>query len=93
MRGESVFLPAKQRRAPGIQASGNSVDDAIVIRRGGVPAEYRYLEERFGTRGIDWELVSQSFIARDSRSFDELSVRTKGGMRNVVFDITYFFGG
>ena len=75
-----------------MNASGDSFDDAIVIRGGGVPAEYRYLEKRFGRRGIDWQLMSQSFFRWQGRSYDELSVQTKRGVRTVIFDISGFFG-
>lgn len=69
-----------------MRANKQSLDGAIVVS-GGVPAEYRYLERLFGRRGVDWALVTQSFIARDGRSYDELLLWTSGGVRKVVFDI------
>jgi len=75
-----------------VRTKEDSVDDVILIRSGGVPAEYRYLERRFGRRGVDWELVSQSFVTKNGRSFDELLLSTNMGMRKVVFDVSALFG-
>lgn len=71
-----------------MQVKEETIGDVIVLLDGGVPAEYRYLERRFGRRGTDGDLVRQLLVTRDGRSFDELWINTKAGIQKILFDIS-----
>jgi hypothetical protein len=77
--------------------SGESFEEAITIHARssaeGVPKEYAWLELRFGRRGKDWKLISQSLCLREERSYDVLHIRlADGSEKKFYFDITEFFG-
>jgi len=86
---------------PGITfegGSGDTIETAVIIRGAsthsvGVDAEYRYLEQQFGTRTVDWEPGLQSLIKTDDRKYDKIDIRlSDGSHQTVYFDITEFFG-
>ncbi|MBI4318394.1 MAG: hypothetical protein HY675_07880 [Chloroflexi bacterium] len=59
----------------------------------GVHAEYQYLEKRFGRRGVDLQLESQSLHVIGGRYYDRIEIRLADGSGHVLyFDITDFFG-
>jgi hypothetical protein len=78
--------------------TGESLDDAIVIQgvmdtNEGVASEYQYLSEKFGQRGIDWELARQELIVNGEKQFDKLDIRLSNGItKTIYFNITEFFG-
>jgi hypothetical protein len=87
-----------------IPKQGDSAANAVVIvdaadHMDGIAAEYAYLEERFGRRGTDWELVIQSLIEEPPdeqhptvRHLDKLLIRlSDGSNRAIYFDIESFF--
>jgi hypothetical protein len=85
---------------PGIRLAGGSGDsqkDAIIIQnaenhRAGVAAEYRYLRQRFGERGVHWRLVVQALVTGD-KPVDRLTIELADGtQKDVFFDISEFFG-
>ncbi len=78
--------------------SGDSVADAVEIHGAvneldGVRAEYRYLAEKLGERGKDWDLVMQALLEVDGKHYDRMDVALADGTRTTVyFDISAFFG-
>jgi len=78
---------------------GSSIDQAIVIKgasgeRDGVAAEYEYLEMLYGPKGSGHDVLSQSLLDKNGRSFDMLSVRLVKESKSidVYFDISDYFG-
>ena len=73
------------------------METAVVIRGApthdiGVNAEYNYLAQQFGNRGVDWELSLQSLVPNADRKFDKMElVLCNGDHRVVFFDITEFW--
>lgn len=59
-----------------------------------VRAEYVYLNDRFGKRGEDWELVRQALISLPSGGMGDLmTVRLADGQTvEIFFDISPYFG-
>lgn len=77
--------------------SGESLADAVVIdapsEAAGVRAEYRWLEEHYGRRGVDWELEMQALLRPGDHPYDRLDVQLADGRRvSIYFDISGFFG-
>jgi hypothetical protein len=78
--------------------TGESIDDAIIIRNAktdleGVDAEYYYLGERFGEKGIDWNLDQQYLNDEEDGYYDVLDITLSDGrMLTLYFDITDFLG-
>ncbi len=78
--------------------SGESIEDAIVIHNAktdkeGVDSEYYYLEERFGKKGVDWDLDLQSLSNAGDRNYDVMEITLSDGRKlTIYFDITDFFG-
>jgi tetratricopeptide (TPR) repeat protein len=77
---------------------GESIDDAIVIHNAktdweGVDSEYYYLEDRFGKKGVDWDLDLQSLSDVGDRHYDVMDITLSNGRKlTIYFDITDFFG-
>jgi hypothetical protein len=60
----------------------------------GVNAEYRYLKQRLGIRGVEWELEQQSVLPTGDRAYDKMEISLADGSARVVFfDITEFWAG
>lgn len=78
--------------------SGESPENAVIIQnaRGeqdGVASEYYYLDIKFGRRGRDWQLSSQSLISVDGKKYDKMDIKLSDGTeKTIFFDITGFFG-
>jgi hypothetical protein len=78
--------------------SGLSQDDAIVIMNAvsdseGVDAEYYYLEQRYGDRPEDWDLISQALLDQGETIYDQMDLMLSNGSSiTIYFDITDFFG-
>jgi hypothetical protein len=79
--------------------SGETLETAVVIRgtrssARGVPAEYRYLEQRFGRPCVDWRLVEQSLVVgSDGKHYDLFRLALKDEREvEVYFDISEFHG-
>ena len=78
---------------------GFSMDDAILISGAkasydGVGAEYKYIEQRFGAKNVDWTLKIQVLHEKDGKAFDQLQIISLKDQRefSIFFDITGFFG-
>jgi len=77
---------------------GSSKENAVIIKGAkssmeGIGAEYRYLSEKFGERGKDWELILQSLIEDKGKRYDMMIVDLKDGTNTTIyFDISGFFG-
>jgi hypothetical protein len=77
---------------------GDTVERAVIIRGAanhvaGVAAEYQHLAEKFGRRGVDWQLKTQTLLEQGGHRYDEMHiVLADGTPRTVFFDLTEFFG-
>jgi len=73
------------------------LENAIVIHVAsnsieGVKTEYQYLSEKFGHRGLDWNLKEQSLIKKGSKQYDKFDIELKdGASKTIYFDITEFY--
>ncbi|MDT8357626.1 MAG: hypothetical protein RQ758_03880 [Methanomicrobiaceae archaeon] len=81
-----------------IENTGRSMEEAIVIvdaedHLDGIAAEYRYLAEKFGEQGKDWDLVLQSLVEKSPGVlFDMLVIGfSDGRVERFYFDIRSFF--
>lgn len=77
--------------------SDDTIKGAVVIRAPdhemGIAAEYQYLTEKFGQRGVNWELEGQALLEYNGRPYDELRIKlSDGNKKTVIFDLTEFFG-
>jgi len=77
---------------------GSGASSPVVVTAGnstaGVEAEYRYLEHRYGARGIAWQPVRQRLIGGVNGVYlDVITIRLQDGSEVTLhFDITSFFG-
>ena len=81
---------------------GSSPEEAVVVyapnKPAGIRAEYAWLGDHFGTRGIDFDLDGKDLVfGKDGRVFDvhDLTIAFGlGGEVEVWFDVTgWFFDG
>jgi len=92
------LLNRKKRKKIQDLASGNAIENAISIQGvpnhvAGVLAEYQYLSQKFGRRGVDWEVGGQTLLQVGRRRYDKMDIIVSDGTHEVViFDITEFFG-
>ena len=61
---------------------GESIKDAIIIDEvddhfNGINAEYFYIENKFGTRGINWKLVKQELLNEKQQVYDRITIQLK----------------
>ena len=93
--------PQSQKGNEAISASrdGSSSEKAIIIKYIGdyeksIEQEYQYLETRFGIKGKDWNLVRQSLIGKEGKSYDEMIIELLPSKETITlyFDITEPFG-
>ncbi len=77
---------------------GDTMATAIVIKgakssQDGIPAEYYFLEKKYGKMQVDWKLSRQSLMHQDGKHYDLMQIELKDGTKKeVYFDITEFFG-
>jgi len=78
---------------------GNTIENAIIIKNAkntneGVAAEYAYVTQLYGSRGLDWNLVYQEGLTVENRTYDKLVIRieSSGEEKSIFFDITSFYG-
>ena len=80
------------------QGSGESIDDPIIIEGvsnnfEAVQAEYSYLSQKFGNKGVDWKMLQQSLMGSNGRMLDKMDIELSDGRRiTLYFDITKYFG-
>jgi len=73
------------------EKSGESIEKAIIVES--IAAEYEYLERKFGERGKNWELDTQSLVKKGNKYYDRIDLKLSDGTRKTIyFDITAFFG-
>ena len=81
---------------------GSSPEEAIIVhapdKPSGIRAEYLWIADRYGTRDIDYELMSKDLVfGEDGRVYDvhDLTIAFGlGGEVQVWFDTTlWFFDG
>ena len=75
------------------------MENAIIIKNAkntneGVAAEYAYVTQLYGSRGLDWDLVYQEGLTVENRTYDKLVIRieSSGEEKSIFFDITSFYG-
>lgn len=76
---------------------GSSPDSAVIINATtsllGVAAEYKYIGSRYGTRDVDWKVVSRRHGPYKNTYQEVFEIATSGGQSFVLhFDISAFFG-
>lgn len=80
--------------------SGKSIDDPIVVddvpsHLAAIEAEYAYIANRYGIRGLDWELQQQTLMmpeGSDGRVVDALIIKLSTGEAfTVFFEITKYW--
>jgi hypothetical protein len=81
-----------------IENTGRSMEEALVIvdaedHLDGIAAEYRYLAEKFGQQGKDWNLVLQSLVEQSPGILFDMMVIgfPDGRVETLYFDIRAFF--
>lgn len=74
---------------------GSSIEKAVIVTYTGnyqesIGQEYRYIAEKFGTRDVDYELLSQRLVDEGGTPYDVITIRLlpSGEERDVYFDIT-----
>ena len=76
--------------------NGSSYEKAVIIKaknsRVGISAEYKYLEQKYGKRGIDWQFIQQALSYKNKKPFDVLTIKYKEKEFSVYFEISSFFG-
>jgi hypothetical protein len=83
------------RRSSG---DGSSQEQAVIIKEKssltGIPAEYAWLEKRFGKRDQDWEVSMRMHGGSpDGKSYETFSIKlADGSLTAIVFDISSFYG-
>lgn len=81
-----------------IENSGKTMEEAIVILEAednteGIQYEYFYLSRKFGMRGKDWTLKSQSLHEKNGKMYDKMYIILNDkSEKTLFFDITDFFG-
>jgi hypothetical protein len=77
---------------------GTSIDNAIIIKNSvshfeGIDAEYRVISEKYGEKGVDWNLKQQRLLYNKNKYYDMIEITLKNGSEIALyFDITDFFG-
>ena len=75
---------------------GSSYEKAIIVKAKnsseGIGAEYKYLDQKYGRRGIDWQMIQQYLSYNNKKPFDILKIKYKGKVLNIYFEISSFFG-
>jgi pyruvoyl-dependent arginine decarboxylase (PvlArgDC) len=77
---------------------GDTMATAIVIKgakssQDGIPAEYHFLEKKYGKQQVGWKLIRQSLMHQGGKHYDLMQIELKNGTKkDVYFDITEFFG-
>ncbi|NHJ14514.1 MAG: hypothetical protein EAX95_12615 [Candidatus Thorarchaeota archaeon] len=83
---------------PSYSGSGKTLEDPIVISDveshfEAIAAEYEFLDQKYGRRGVDWRLVRQSLLGQDGKQIDQMEIEVTGhGELTYYFDITEYFG-
>ncbi|UCG01964.1 MAG: hypothetical protein JSW11_20495 [Candidatus Heimdallarchaeota archaeon] len=77
---------------------GSTIENAIIISDvhdhfEGINAEYLYLENKFGKRGVEWQLLKQELLNENQNVYDRLIIQLSDkAVINVYFNLTEFFG-
>ena len=77
---------------------GSSQEQAVIIKEksslAGIPAEYAWLEKRFGKEGQDWEVSMRMHGGSpDGKSYETFHIElADGSSATIVFDISSFYG-
>jgi hypothetical protein len=93
---ENAAIPARITFSGG---SGESFHDAVIIlgardKTEGVAAEYKYISDKYGRRGVEWLLVGQTVIREKNKIVDviEIELNNSSERRIYYFDVGDFLG-
>lgn len=80
-----------------VDNDGDRFETAIIILAHdnfkGIKLEYQYISDRFGKRGLNWQLESQSLLNNNGKMYDKMAILLDNGNKvTLYFDITNFFG-
>jgi hypothetical protein len=97
---QDVSVGKQPKISPSIQysgGSGDSYEEAVKItgatkQSEGVDAEYKYLSDKYGAKGRDWNIAGQTNFREKGKVYDIIEVRlsTGGDNRIYYFDVTGF---
>ena len=79
-------------------SDGASIEKAVIVRGAtydlmGTAAEFFWLEREYGSKDVDWKLLTHSHGSFGGREIDTIEIEVKSGERTrVYFDITESFG-
>ncbi|MEI9912497.1 MAG: hypothetical protein WDO71_24295 [Bacteroidota bacterium] len=76
-----------------VNQDGSSFENAIILKqkkeRAGVDAEYKWLAENYP----GYTRIRQSLKGKGEKYYDIITIKTNdGGIKEIYFDITNFFG-
>lgn len=76
---------------------GTAEQKAVIIKATsslvGIPAEYEFIEAKYGTKDIGWILQEQMQYDNNSKNYDMIEIKLSNGtIKRYYFDITNFFG-
>ncbi|MBN1363324.1 MAG: hypothetical protein JW976_00830 [Syntrophaceae bacterium] len=91
------FLKMKKKQGLYTGGDGETIEKAIIINAKrmtvGIPAEYRFVEEKYGRMDLDWTFELQAVMRSGNRQYDVLAIKLKDGQeKTFFFDITKFYG-
>lgn len=99
---QDVSLGKQPKISPSIQysgGSGDSYEEAVKItgvtkNSEGVDAEYKYLSDKYGAKGRDWNIAGQTIFNEKGKAYDVIEIRlsTGGDNRIYYFDVSSFPG-
>lgn len=79
----------------GVVRDGSSIEKAMIVEYNGdyqasIGSEYAYIGTLYGREYVDYNVLMQSNILQDSRSYDviEIELIPSGEKRGVYFDVT-----
>lgn len=89
------FLKPKPKLYTG--GDGSSNNSAVVINAPnslvGIPAEYAWIEKKYGKLDVDWTISMRSHGQAGDKVFETFQINlAKGGSETVVFEISSFYG-
>ena len=77
----------------GLSKESAIIFDNIESSSEGIDAEYGYLDQKYGKRGVDWKFNQQRLTNSEGKIFDEIDITlSSGNQMTIYFDITNFFG-
>lgn len=93
--GSLAHLGDEQIETAPDSGDGRTPESRIVLKvQGGhsayIAAEYGYIRQLYGKRGVDWTMLQQQLLpSRDGRRIDAITIKLKSGEEHILyFDLT-----